>query len=195
MLLDVPLVAIFPDNARGASAGCLIRSNGLRDMWCLYQASAAQTTSFHHSAAVSERSAMIGSANSSQPPRIRGLCCASHGARGGRCGLPARIVSIPLTIPMSSLGSCIRFCISFMESIMRDMNSSDFSVKLAVPSFLDLWGPAASLVVSAFYFGNVVSLQLQSLGVLQPPLWWSQPPFVPHWVWRTAVLLRLTFQS
>ena len=105
------------------------------------------------------------------------------------------MVSIPLTIPMSSLGSCIRFCISFMESIMRDMNSRDFSVKLAVPSFLDLWGPAASLVVSAFYFGNVVSLQLQSLGVLQPPLWWSQPPFVPHWVWRTAVLLPLTFQS
>ena len=103
------------------------------------------------------------------------------------------MVSIPLTIPMSSLGSCIRFCISFMESIMRDMNSRDFSVKLAVPSFLDLWGPAASLVVSAFYFGNVVSLQLQSLGVLQPPLWWSQPPFVPHWVWRTAVLLRSDF--
>ena len=103
------------------------------------------------------------------------------------------MVSIPLTIPMSSLGSCIRFCISFMESIMRDMNSRDFSVKLAVPSFLDLWGPAASLVVSAFYFGNVVSLQLQSLGVLQPPLWWSQPPFVPHWVWGTAVLLPSDF--
>ena len=32
---------------------------------------------------------------------------------------------------------------------MRDMNSSDFSVKLAVPSFLDLWGPVAPLVVSA----------------------------------------------
>ena len=56
--------------------------------------------------------AMIGSANSSQSPRIRGPCCASHGARGGRSGLPARMVSIPLTIPMSSLGSCTRFCIS-----------------------------------------------------------------------------------
>ena len=66
-------------------------------MWCLYQASAAQTTSFHHSAAFNERSAMTGSANSSQSPRIRGPCCASHGARGGRSGLPARMVLIPLT--------------------------------------------------------------------------------------------------
>ena len=56
--------------------------------------------------------------------------------------------------PVSSFVSLKRLCISFMNSIIRDINSRDRSVKAAFdPSCSDLWcwGSAEFLVVSASF--------------------------------------------
>ena len=172
-----------------------MRSKGLSAMCTLYQSSDAATSFFHHSDAVRERSAMMGSAKRSQSPKMRGPCCASHGARGGRSGDPVLMVSTPLTTPWSSRGSCILFCISFIESIMIAMNSRDLSVKLALGSeSLDFfrWGSAGSLVVSASldwellgssagfcWWGSAASLNWELLGSsVDLRLWWSAASLV-----------------
>ena len=135
----------------GASTGCLMRSSGLRLTRRLYHCSEASIKAFHHSAADNDRSATIGSTNSSQSPRISGPCWGSQAARSGRSGEPERIVSTPRTTPVSSFPSFILFCISFINSIIKAMNSMDFSVKLESPPPLGLCPgeSAASLVVSA----------------------------------------------
>ena len=80
---------------------------------------------------------------------IKGPCCAAKGAKRGRSGLPDRMVATPFTSPASSLDSFIRFCISFIESIIKAMNSSHFSVNAANESPAEVfasfdWGSAAS---------------------------------------------------
>ena len=116
------------------SHGCLILSKALRLMRSLCQFSAALTVLRHHSPAVSDKSATMGSAKRAASHQVSEVLAGLQGARTGRS------VSTPITSPASSFESFIHFCISIIESIIRAMNSSDLSANAADESPADVLG-------------------------------------------------------
>ena len=141
-----------------------MRSNGLRDTWCLYQALAGQTTSFHHSAAVNEkicydRSVLLTAANLQESEVLVVLPMEQEEPVWFQFLYYTHVVS--------------RFLHSFLHLFHGIHHEGhEFQGLLGKASSSIIFGPLGAgglFGVSAFYFGNVVSLQLQSLGVLQPP--------------------------
>ena len=124
-------------------------------MCSLYHASASLIVNFHHSSEDADISATSGPTIKSQSPSCNGPVVGFQDGNTGRSGIPVLTISIPFTMPASSFPSVIFRCISFLESIINAMNSSDFSVNSPWPVELPFGGLPAS-------FGG-------SSGGLQPP--------------------------
>ena len=110
----------------GGVASWVILSSGFRDMCRWYHDSTAFTIVVHHSSLVEVISAAMGSTINNQSPSCSGPCEGLHGGRPGRSNTPDLTTSTPLIEPPSSLCSETFFCISFIDSTIKLMNSNDF---------------------------------------------------------------------
>ena len=121
----------------GVPCPCWRRSRGDIFIWDWYQPSASLRRVFHHVSAVAVKSETTGSMSSSQSLNWSGDWFDDQAGKGGNSWAPDRTTSIPLIDPPSSRSSWYLRCSSFIFSIIRHINSSDFSVNPAAPVSAD----------------------------------------------------------